>query len=135
MKRLGILMLLVGVMFLSSVGVASATSHGGAPASMSLVAMLMFEIEHFIIHMGLTMQALLLCILSPSYGWTMLGDQTLCASVTPLVGLLFGSAAGALATFVLTIVAAALLFVWLVEKAWFALLRVSSRQRIISTAA
>lgn len=123
MKRLGITTLIAGVVLIATAGIASASSHGGAPVGTSLVGMMLFEIEHFVIHTQLTFQALLLCLVSPSLGWAMLGDQTLCASVTPLVGLLFGSAWGALATFALTVIVATLFLAWLARKAYTALLR------------
>ncbi|MBP7805126.1 MAG: hypothetical protein KA052_02835 [Candidatus Pacebacteria bacterium] len=115
-QRPGLFALLAGVLLLSQASIAYASSHGAAPAELSFIGMVLWEIEHFMIHMNLTWQALLMVPSSPQFGWALLGDQTLCASMSPLVGVLFGSAWSALATFALTILAMLSIMIWAVLR-------------------
>lgn len=120
MKRL-LNIVLAACMLLLVTGSAFASSHGAMPAGISLVEMVLWEIQHFALHMLLTFQALELMFVSPSLGLAMLGEQTLCASASPLVGALFGTAPAALVTFAITIMALAALLAWVAFKAKHAL--------------
>lgn len=90
-----------------------ASSHR-APADLSFIGATLWEIEHFVIHMGLTFEALVVMFSSPQFGWALLGEQIICATVSPIVGMLFGSALGSVLTFLVTIVLIGLFVVWFV---------------------
>jgi len=118
MRRLRAAVLLAGAVLLATTGVASATSHGDIPAGLSFANTAVWEIQHFAIHMSLALQAMQTWFVSPGLGWALLGEQALCASITPFTGLLFGSAWGALATFLLTTTLGVMLTVWLTFTFW-----------------
>lgn len=117
LKKFSTALLLVGAVLFVSTGVASASSHGAMPAGLSVIEMLNWEFQHFMLHMSLTYQALQLMSASPSLGWAMLSDQTLCAAISPLVSVLFGSAGAAAVTFVTVLFTLAASFLWLVMRA------------------
>lgn len=117
MKRIGIVLLTAGMTLAALATSASASSHG-APVFRSLFGRVLFEFEHFLIHIQLTTDALLLMFAAPSLGWTMLTAQTLCANVTPFVGLLFGTAGGAVVSFAVTVLLGIMFFTWVVRGIW-----------------
>ncbi len=108
----------VGAMLLTTATAALASSHRAMPAGMSFGDQIAWEIQHYLIHMQLTFEAIRIWLVSPELGWALLGDQTICATLSPLVGVLFSSALGALVTFVATIVFGVMLFAWLALQLW-----------------
>ena len=84
---------------------ALASSHGSISPDASFLDRVIFEIEHFVIHLQLTSHAVAVMLTSPSTGWVLLGNQTVCAGATPLVASLFSTAFTALLSYVL--------FVWI----------------------
>jgi len=111
MKRAWLTALLAGVALLMS-GMAFASSHS-APAEMTFLGMVLWEVEHFMIHMNLTASAIFAGFTSPAFAWAMLGSQTLCATLSPIVGILFATAWSALLTFALVILAITAFVIWI----------------------
>ena len=103
-------MFFVAMMALAVVpATAFASAHGGAPAGASLFGLMLFEIEHFFMHMGFTFDAIVL-MLSGQFAAGMLELDLLantCAQLSPMVGVLFGHPLLALATFFATLAIAA----------------------------
>ncbi len=115
MKRLWF-SLLASVTVLWS-GLAFASSHS-APVDPTFLGRMLWEVQHFTIHMSLTASAIFTTATSPAFGWAMLGSQTLCASMSPIVGFLFGSAWSALLTFMLAILAITAFVIWVSRLLW-----------------
>jgi len=100
MKRFGLFV--AGVVMFLQIGLVSAGGHN-APAELSFIGMVLWEVEHFMIHMGLTWQALATMPTSMQFGLALLEDQATCASMSPVVGMLFSSAWSALLVFLATV--------------------------------
>lgn len=113
MKRLATACLFL----LAGIGVAHASGHLPMSPSLSFSQMLLWEVQHFVTHMSMTYQAIELMFVSPSLGWAMLGDQTLCANTAHFTAHLFDTALHSLMTFVLAITVAAAFAAWCVLKA------------------
>ena len=104
MRRFGTAVLLAGAVLLASVGVASASSHGAMPAGLSFTDMVVWEVQHYAIHMQLTAQAIQTWFVSPQLGWDLLDGQSLCSSQGRLTELLFDTGTHALESFFSTII-------------------------------
>jgi hypothetical protein len=103
MRRFGTAVLLTGAVLLATAGVANASSHGGMPADLSLWQIIKWQLDDFIVHMGLTLEAIKLMFVSPPLGWAML-DGALCGDKTHWAHALFDTADHALESFFSTVV-------------------------------
>jgi hypothetical protein len=74
------------------------------PASLSVWDQMVWEVEHYALHMQLTFEAILTWFVSPQLGWHLLNSQTLCADQGRMTEHLFDTGMHALETFFLTIV-------------------------------
>jgi hypothetical protein len=104
MRRYYVQLSALCALFFLSAGPAFASSHG-APVPSDFIGIVAWEIQHFMIHMGLTLQAFAMLPASTELGWTALDGQTDCASMSFIAGLLFSSAWSAIATFMAVLVA------------------------------
>lgn len=85
-------------------GAALASAHGGAPAGATLFGRMWFEVQHFFIHMAMTLDAVVTMVTTnTATGWFMLEASVICASLSPLVSVLFATPAVALLTFFLSV--------------------------------
>lgn len=110
---------------------AQATSHVRDPiADAGLIGAVLYEFEHFVMHLKFTLHALMLCFVSPELGVAMLADQTLCATVTPLTGFLFGGALMSVVTFLVTIALVAFVAMLLVSVLYRALHRAATAHSV-----
>jgi hypothetical protein len=82
--------------FLTSAAVAS--SHSAPAGPLSLSDRIAWEIEHFLIHLTATLDAVGVMLSQPAYGWALLEAQSICSSLSGLTPFFFGSAEQALAT-------------------------------------
>jgi len=116
-KRFGLAALIAGALMLATTVAASASSHGAMPAGLNFVQKANWEIEHYVIHMTLTYQAIQAGISSPKLGWFLLNAQTLCARQGDLTSHLFDTAEHALGTFIDSLLLALLIgvesFMWI----------------------
>lgn len=118
---------LAGAILLTTAGAASAFGHKGpVPSDLGFLALLQWEVEHFVEHLGMTYQAVQLSVVSPALGWAMLADQTLCANAS-YAAHLFSTAWSSLAAFACTIAAGAAGIVWLTRKMTRAILGAAAR--------
>ncbi len=99
--------ILTAVFLLAGVGIASASSHGAMPYGASFADLVVWELQHFALHLTLTLQAIQVMFVSPALGWAMLGDQAMCAGLGFVTAFLFKSAPLALLTFMVSVAAAA----------------------------
>ncbi len=118
--RLLLRVIMLGVAVLASAGSAFASSHGAMPQDLTFFGMVLWEIEHFEIHMGLTSDALQMMLVSPELGLTLLSDQALCAPVTPVTAVLFGNAPTAITTCVITYGAGVGIVMWAAHRLYAA---------------
>jgi len=82
-----------------TVSAAFASSHGAMPAGLSLWDQMVWEVEHYALHMQLTLEAILAWFVSPQLGWDLLNSQTLCADQGRMTEHLFDTGMHALETF------------------------------------
>jgi len=115
MRRVVIALAASAILF-ATAGVASASSHGAMPPNLDFFQTVQWELQHFAMHMQYTWHAIQTWFVSHELGWAFLNDQALCAPLTPLMGVLFGSAAASLLTFALTIVFGAAMLLWLTQR-------------------
>jgi hypothetical protein len=73
-------------------------------AALSLWDQMVWEVEHYALHMQLTFEAILAWFLSPHLGWDLLNSQTLCAEQGRMTGHLFDTGMHALETFFSTVI-------------------------------
>ena len=99
MIRSGVSVILAGAVLLAMASLAEASSHGGMPASLSFLQIVQWELVHFAIHLQLTLEAIcMIWLVSPSYGWDLLVDQSRCAELGNLTSHLFDTVIHALMT-------------------------------------
>lgn len=99
MRRFGTAALLAGAVLLASAGIAQASSHGAMPSNLGFVDAVLWEFQHFGMHMSMTFQAIQVWVVSPEAGWSLLDGQALCADQGQLTGHLFDTGMHALLSF------------------------------------
>lgn len=104
MRRFVTAVCVAGAMLLVSVPAAFASSHGAMPAGLSLWDQASWEVQHYLIHMQMTFEAIRAWFVSPELGWALLNDQTLCATQGHLTEHLFDTGMHALVSFFSTLV-------------------------------
>ncbi len=77
-----------------------ASMHAGVQPT-DFLGLMAYEFEHFLMHMGMVANALSALGTSPAMVFALLQDQSVCASLSPVVGLLFRTPVFALLTFAL----------------------------------
>ncbi len=87
------------VMVLSCVAGSALASNHSAPVPSDFIGMIAWEIQHFMIHMGLTAQALMTLPGSSKIGLMMLDGQAQCAATSLSTDVFFSTAWSALLTF------------------------------------
>jgi hypothetical protein len=124
MKKLATATLVALAVAGTTVTAAFASSHGAMPAGLSLWDQMVWEVEHYALHMQLTFEAILAWFVSPQLGWDLLNSQTLCADQGRVTEHLFDTGMHALETFFSTVI----IMVWVgVEVATRALSGVFKR--------
>lgn len=104
MKKLATAMLVALTVTGATVSAAFASSHGEMLAGLSLSDQIVWEVEHYALHMQLTFQAILTWFVSPQLGWDLLNSQTLCAEQGRMTQHLFDTGMHALETFFSTVI-------------------------------
>ena len=90
-------------------GPAFASFHNGAPAGTSILGHIMFEVQHFIMHMQMVGDAIIMAFVSPQTALMMLETSTICSSLSPMVSVLFATPVMSLLTFLATLALTAFL--------------------------
>jgi hypothetical protein len=103
MRRFAVTTLIAGAVLFATAGIASASSHGGMPADLSLWQTIKWQFDDFAAHISLTFEAIKLMLVSPSLGWAML-DGALCGDKTHWAHALFDTADHALESFFSTVI-------------------------------
>jgi hypothetical protein len=114
---------------------AFASSHGAMPSGLSLWDQMAWEVEHYALHMQLTLEAIRTWFVSPQFGWDMLDSQTLCAEQGRITGHLFDTGTHALETFFSTLVILTWTGVAVAAKAMNVLSNATGRRRRATAAA
>jgi hypothetical protein len=104
MKKLATATLVALAVASATVSAAFASSHGAMPAGLSLWDQMVWEVEHYALHMQLTFEAILAWFVSPQLGWDLLNSQTLCADQGRMTEHLFDTGMHALETFFSTVI-------------------------------
>jgi hypothetical protein len=104
MKKLATATLVALAVAGTTVTAAFASSHGAMPAGLSLWDQMVWEVEHYALHMQLTLEAILAWFVSPQLGWDLLDSQALCAEQGRMTEHLFDTGMHALETFFSTVV-------------------------------
>jgi hypothetical protein len=87
-----------------TVSAAFASSHGAMPSGLSLWDQMVWEVEHYVLHMQLTFEAIRTWLVFPQLGWDLLNSQTLCAEQGRMTEHLFDTGMHALETFFSTVI-------------------------------
>jgi hypothetical protein len=117
MKKLATATLVALAVGGATVSAAFASSHGAMPAGLSLWDQMIWEVEHYALHMQLTFEAILAWFVSPQLGWDLLNSQTLCADQGGMTEHLFDTGMHALETFFSTVIIMAWVGVTVAAKA------------------
>ena len=118
MRRFATSAFIASALLLVTAGVASASSHGAMPAGLSFLQVMQWELEHFGLHLQMIYQAIQTMFVSPSLGWDMLSDQSLCADQGNLTSHLFDTALHALMTFLDSTLVAVWVLVEVAARVW-----------------
>jgi hypothetical protein len=104
MKKLATATLVALAVAGATVSSAFASSHGAMPAGLSLWDQMVWEVEHYALHMQLTFEAILASFVSPQLGWDLLNSQTLCADQGRMTEHIFDTGMHALEAFFSTVI-------------------------------
>ncbi len=109
MRRFGTAVLLAGAVLLASAGLANASSHGAMPPNLGFIDMMVWEIQHYTIHMQMTFEGIRTWFVSRELGWMLIDNQSLCAEQGRLTAHLFDTGMHALMSFFST----AIVLLWI----------------------
>ncbi|MBP9711060.1 MAG: hypothetical protein KBD50_02275 [Candidatus Pacebacteria bacterium] len=98
MRRFG-MMLAAGAALCMTAGMAMANGHGMAPANLSPIGYLWFEVSHFFMHLFITAQAVYYAFDSVAICQAMLVEQMHHAHATIVAGFFFATPEAAILTF------------------------------------
>jgi hypothetical protein len=104
MKKLAMATLAALAVTAATVSAAFASSHGAMPYGLSLWDQMVWEVQHYTLHMQLTFEAIRTWFVSPQLGWDLLNSQTLCAEQGRMTEHLFDTGKHALETFFSTVI-------------------------------
>jgi multisubunit Na+/H+ antiporter MnhC subunit len=93
---------------------AFATAHGAPATDITPLGMLVYEVQHFAMHFGLTWEAMTTYVANPEAGVFLMSMATdpMCTKLSPLTGMLFASPTVAVLTVLTSIMIGFIFMMW-----------------------